>query len=193
MKQQKEDRRSRRTRHLVSDAFIELLLEKSYDAIMVQDILDQAGIGRTIFYAHYFDKKDALESTVEGMMETFSQLIAHREAGQEILLGADMFGHVHQHWQVFQALVLHGGVALWETGQAMLSTTIEETLASRLPTKHSSSVPLAVVSHYLAGAFLNLLKWWLEAEIPCPPEQIDQIFQQLVMPGVWATVGGKRA
>jgi AcrR family transcriptional regulator len=124
VKQQKEDRQSRRTYRLVSDAFIELLLEKPYDAILVQDILDRAGIGRTTFYAHYFDKKDALESTVEQMMETFSQLVAHREAGQEILLGADMFYHVHQHRQVFQALFRHGGVVLWETGQAMLSKAI---------------------------------------------------------------------
>lgn len=191
MKQQKEDRQSRRTYHLVSDAFIELLLEKPYDAILVQDILDRAGIGRTTFYAHYFDKKDALESTVEQMMKTFQQQIAQQEGGPEILPIAEMFHHVHQHRQVFQALFLHGGMALWETGQLQFRTTIEEIVAPRLSTRLSSSVPQAAVAHYLAGAFFTLLKWWLEAERPCPPEQMDQIFQQLVMPGVRAIVGDK--
>jgi Transcriptional regulator C-terminal region len=45
------------------------------------------------------------------------------------------------------------------------------------------------MSQYLAGAFVNLLKWWLEAEMPYSPERMDEMFQQLAMPGVWATVG----
>jgi hypothetical protein len=43
-----------------------------------------------------------------------------------------------------------------------------------------------VVSEYLAGAFITLLKWWLAAGMPYPPEQMESIFQQLVLPGVWA-------
>jgi hypothetical protein len=49
-------------------------------------------------------------------------------------------------------------------------------------------VPLEVVSQYLTGAFLNLLKWWIEAEMPYSPEQMDEMFQQLAMPGAWAVV-----
>lgn len=57
MKQDKQDRRSQRTRRLVSSAMTELLREKRYDAITVQDLLDRAGIGRSTFYTHYFDKE----------------------------------------------------------------------------------------------------------------------------------------
>ncbi|GCE29740.1 hypothetical protein KDA_52240 [Dictyobacter alpinus] len=45
-----------RTQRLVSSAFAELIGEKPYEEILVQDILDRADIGRTTFYAHYFDK-----------------------------------------------------------------------------------------------------------------------------------------
>ena len=38
MKQQKTDRRSQRTYRLVSSAFAELVVEKPYDEILVQDI-----------------------------------------------------------------------------------------------------------------------------------------------------------
>src|SRR5581483_1596496 len=65
VKQQKADRRSQRTYRLVSSAFAELIVEKPYDKILVQDILDRAGIGRTTFYAHYFDKEDVLNNIVE--------------------------------------------------------------------------------------------------------------------------------
>jgi AcrR family transcriptional regulator len=62
MKQHKQDRRSQRTYHLVRTAMMALLLEKRYDAITVQDILDRADIGRSTFYTHFYDKEDVLVS-----------------------------------------------------------------------------------------------------------------------------------
>ena len=41
----------------------------------------------------------------------------------------------------------------------------------------SPSVPLEVVFQYLAGAFLNLLKWWIVAEMPYSPERMYEMFQ----------------
>lgn len=65
MKQIKQDRRSLRTRRLVNTALMDLLLEKRFDAITVQDLLDRAGIGRSTIYTHYFDKDDVLASIME--------------------------------------------------------------------------------------------------------------------------------
>ena len=193
MKQQKEDRRSQRTYHLVSSAFIELLVENHYDAITVQDILDRAGIGRSTFYTHYFDKADALEQMMEQTTETLSHHLCPRPGAQGIVPSLELFRHVHQHHQIFQALVRHAGAVFWETMQATLSRAVEQVLESTLPATLAPSVPLAAVSVYLAGAFVNLLKWWLSAEVPYTPEQVDHVFQQLVMAGVWTTIGGKRA
>src|SRR5499425_1782341 len=76
VKQQKTDRRSQRTYRLVSSAFAELVVEKPYDEILVQDILDRANIGRTTFYAHYFDKEDVLDSMIEQQLSMFTHQIA---------------------------------------------------------------------------------------------------------------------
>ena len=83
--------------------------------------------------------------------------------------------------------------ALWDAAQTALSRTIEQALATSVVEQRAPFVPLPVASEYLAGAFLNLLKWWLEAEIPYSPEQMDAMFQQLALPGVWATLEGKNA
>jgi hypothetical protein len=50
VKRDKQDRRSLRTRHLIRTAMMELLFERPYDEITVQDILDRANIGRSTFY-----------------------------------------------------------------------------------------------------------------------------------------------
>jgi AcrR family transcriptional regulator len=50
------DPRVKRTRKLLQDALLELLAEKSFDAITVQDIAERSTINRATFYAHYVDK-----------------------------------------------------------------------------------------------------------------------------------------
>ena len=51
----KQDRRSQRTRHLLSAALVQLIREKDYNAITVSDIIERANIGRSTFYSHYRD------------------------------------------------------------------------------------------------------------------------------------------
>jgi AcrR family transcriptional regulator len=56
------DPRVKRTRKLLQDALLELLAEKSFDAITVQDIADRSTINRATFYAHFVDKYELFAS-----------------------------------------------------------------------------------------------------------------------------------
>jgi hypothetical protein len=67
-----------------------------------------------------------------------------------------------------------------------LGRMIEQTLISTSEGKRPRSIPLPVVASYLAGAFLNLLKWWVKAGMPYSPEEMDAIFRRLALPGVMA-------
>ena len=193
MRAEKQDRRSQRTRQLVLSAMMDLMVERSYDAITVQDLLDRANIGRSTFYNHYFDKEDVLTALAEQMLEMLSQQFSQRNAGQEIFPSLELFQHTLQHQQHFRAMLRgHAREVVWDAAQVSLSRAIEQRLATTLITKRSPSVPLSVMSEYLAGAFLNLLKWWLETEAPYSPAQMDDMFQQLAFSGVWAVAQGKR-
>lgn len=194
MRTEKQDRRSQRTRQLILSALMGLMVEKSYDAITVQDLLDRANIGRSTFYSHYFDKEDVLMALAEQMLEMLSQQFSQRDAGQGIFPSLELFQHTLQHRQQFRAMLRgHAREVVWDAAQTSLSRTIEQRLSATLATKRSPSVPLPVISEYLAGAFLTLLKWWLETETPYSPAQMDDMFQQLAFPGAWAVAQGKRA
>src|SRR5256885_10811660 len=65
----KEDQRVRRTRDRLGDAIMALLVEKPFDDITVQDVLDRAEVSRSTFYTHFRDKNDLFLSDAEEFFE----------------------------------------------------------------------------------------------------------------------------
>src|SRR5258708_13229784 len=109
MKRKKTDRRSTRTQRLLGEAFVALLLEKRYDAITVQDILDRADVGRSTFYEHYWDKEDLLTSQAEWLIESLgSQFeaspIPHSPDASVWLPSLALFEHIYDHYPLYQPL-----------------------------------------------------------------------------------------
>jgi AcrR family transcriptional regulator len=155
--------------------------------------LDRAGIGRTTFYAHYFDKEDVLDSITEQELSMLTHQIAHAIARQRVVPSLELFEHAyHSQNQQFLALMRsRAGEPLWEALQTALCRTIEPALSTLCAERRSPSIPVPVVSEYLARALLTLFKWWVAADMPYPPEQMESIFQQLALPGVWAMLKEK--
>ncbi|MEA3147698.1 MAG: hypothetical protein QOE88_108 [Verrucomicrobiota bacterium] len=76
----KLDPRIRRTRQLLFEAFQNLLAEKSFHLITVQDIAERSTLNRATFYDHFTDKFALLEAM---MGERFATLIDARMAGND--------------------------------------------------------------------------------------------------------------
>lgn len=121
------DRRAARTRRMLHEALIALILRKGYEAITVQDIIDAADVGRSTFYAHYGGKEDLLRG---GFEELRTLLAAEARAapppGPDEAPGPDdapgpqdalrfsraLFEHACDYKQVYRALVGSRGAAV---------------------------------------------------------------------------------
>ncbi len=197
MKNERVDRRVQRTRQLLNDALMSLIVEKGYEAITVQNIIDRANLGRSTFYAHYRDKEDLLLSGMEELVHSIIWRVEDPPAGDEgcgennhIISTAPLFRYTETHQRFYQAMVGKQGIdAVIQTTHAHLSGHVQEQLEQLLPEGQNPLVPLPVMANFLAGSLLTLLTWWLDNDVPYPPARMDEMFQRLTMPGIWAGLG----
>jgi len=190
MPQPKPDRRIQRTRQLLHEALIALILEKGYDAITLQDILERANLGRSTFYAHYRDKEDLLLSGFQALFDAFqkeylqvaSPLADPVQAGRDLSLF--FFRHAGSHHGLFRAMIgEQGSKRIIEHTQAYLTQLIRSAITTRLGDRQQD-LPVDLLAHYAASSFLSLLTWWLDHDLPYTPEQMDTLYQRLVFPGL---------
>ncbi|MDU4226133.1 MAG: TetR/AcrR family transcriptional regulator, partial [Streptococcus sp.] len=97
------DRRQKRTRKAIFIAFNDLLSNKAYDKITVQEIISAADIGRTTFYAHFDTKEALLEALCEDLFLHIKDSINHLPHAhglyQQSVYPVSVFGHLLQHLQ----------------------------------------------------------------------------------------------
>jgi AcrR family transcriptional regulator len=197
MKNDRVDRRVQRTRQLLNDALISLIVEKDYDSITVQNIIDRANLGRSTFYAHYQDKEHLMLSGMEEVVHSLVWGVENSPVEDEgdrgnrrILSTLPIFRHAQEQYHLHKAIVGGLGIdVIIKAIQDHLSGHIQEHIELLLPDGPTPSVPPVVMANYLAGTLLTLLTWWLDNNMPYPPERMDEMFQELAMPGIWTTLG----
>ncbi len=74
----RHERRRLRTRQLLAQSTLDLILEKGYDAITIQDITERADVGRGTFYLHFKDKEEVVWTMFRESFEKLEQE-AHRQ------------------------------------------------------------------------------------------------------------------
>src|SRR5712692_10072592 len=116
-KAKKLDRRVQRTRQLLQDALIAMVIEKGYDAVTIQDIIDRANVGRATFYAHFADKETLLHSRLEDLRS----FIGERQRQQPGSLGFSlvMLEHAHSHFRLWESIAGRGGGAVAELATSL--------------------------------------------------------------------------
>ena len=180
----KTDRRSQRTRRQLRGALVELIQEKRFDEITVQNVIDRAAVGRATFYSHYRDKEDLFEKQWERFLDLIVKQIDWDQAGRcSFVPVIFLFGHLQQAHRFCRGLVRSGKIdPILKSGIEYLSQKIEAPLTARLDDK--PSIPVRILSHFLASQLFALLKWWLDEGMPYTPEQMDQIYHRLINPNL---------
>jgi AcrR family transcriptional regulator len=184
----KVDLRVRKTREALGDALVSLMVEKPFDSIKVQDVLDRAGVGRSTFYVHYRDTHDLFMSDAEEFFEMIAMALPRRNAPSErVAPVSELFSHLTEMKKFHEAIFASGKLPdILELARGHFARGIELRLA-QIP--RGAAVPVAqraAVAHAHAGALISLLQWWMAGGMARPPKEMDDLFHQMVWSGVSA-------
>jgi AcrR family transcriptional regulator len=194
----KTDRRVKKTRQALQNALIELILEKGYDAVMIQDILDRADVGRSTFYAHFQDKEDLLMARFDTLQEAFEAhfqtVLAYRsavnpKADPGVNVPLFLLRYVENDHRLFKALL--GKQSSGKHASHIQNFFLKYTRDIVKTHARSQLLPyqLDIIANYVTNAFLSLLIWWIDGDMPCSVEELYSMEMRLMEPGLKDVMG----
>jgi AcrR family transcriptional regulator len=191
MEPEKKDRRTRKTRQILRGALLALLKEKRYEEISVQDIIERADVARSTFYVHYVDKDDLLTGSHGIFAENLGeQMLAHAGESGSAFSSRTWFYHIQAQGDILKVIAKDSAMELaLKTLRGIIHTSVQDGMQAHSQMK-AASVPLPLVADYLADTLMTLIKYWFKDGMKYTPEQMDAMFQQLVMPGVLSVLKG---
>ena len=183
------DRRVNRTRKALKEALTDLILEKGYESVTVQDVIDRADVGRSTFYAHFVDKDDLLMAILADLEVPGPDTSSWQADDPAFGWTLELFRHFGSGKRLFKAVASSqsGALARRETTQ-QLETLAKAELSRLNAARKLDPFRFELVVRYLVGTFIGFMDWWMREENEnLPAEQVDHAFRSLVLPGV-ATV-----
>ena len=162
----RHERRKLRTRGKLKDATLALVLEKGFDDVTIQDIVDRADLGRGTFYVHYHDLQEILWDIIQdGLKE--SMIDGHTRSAQDAYptgyLGYLITFETASKNQDLYRVMLGG------KGSALITQRVADYLAGAIQDAieshqfmQNSEYPPGIIAQYVVGALMRMVLWWLE-------------------------------
>jgi len=174
------------------------VLEKKYESITVQAILDRANVGRSTFYTHFRDKDELLVSGFENVKSLLQSAQAAGKAmpgkSYEKIIGFSlaMFEHANEYRAVNRAL-------MGSQAEAVVRRQIHATLegivgpevkaAMQCRKRADVTVSSELLTFFLVSTYISVLTWWLNARNPVPPKDIHEAYRHFVVPSLASIFG----
>lgn len=184
------DRRQQKTRAAIFNAFIASLGRKNYNNITVQEIIDEANIGRSTFYAHFETKDDLLK---ELCVELFGHVInsaigsSHTHGLYSDNSAPDsVFCHLLQHLEKKHNNIL--GLLSCESSEIFLryfKDSLNELVRIQFidqNRKRNISLPDDFLVNHISGSFVEMILWWIKGHRKQSPTELDRYFREVIDP-----------
>ena len=157
MSAKKEDPRAIRSKRLLKEAVISLLIEtQSLQELTVQKVTAKAELNRATFYLHYLDMRDLLRSVVYDIYDELTQKLSpllgiERGNIEHLVTFLDYF---YEHRKYLSVLFEEKGF------QQKLHNFIVEFVEARRDALNIES-PKPVSSDIIAASIHGILMWWI--------------------------------
>ncbi len=182
-----EDRRIRRTKRLLGEALVELALERGYDDITIMEITKRADISYATFFRRFKSKDDLMLSLLQHVIDDIATQIEAEDDPRVWM--TSLFRTAQANASLYRILLnSHGSQKVQdrlETSIVAVAQPLCETLLQA-----DAKLPIDVLAHHLSTSAFSLMRWWLQNDMPYPPEQMAQYLYNLVVEPDWGLPTG---
>ena len=153
-----QDRRITKTRKAIYTAFLQLLNQKDYETITVQEIIDLADVGRSTFYSHYESKELLLDELCRYL---FHHLFEREENITIEAYLAHIFSHFKKNQDHITSLLFSKNDYFLRQLQKELEHHVYPMVAKDLQVSYPN-IPTSYLKHFVITNFIETLTWWLK-------------------------------
>jgi AcrR family transcriptional regulator len=188
------DARVRRTQRRLREAIVSLIHEKSYPAIVVNDILERADVGRSAFYAHFPNKDALLASGIEQMLHATAPRTLPPSVGRfgdALRFTYPVFEYIAQCRHAAEAkMARRGRHIVHQHLHRVLAEHIRDDVGEAVQRADGrAAIPGDLATEYIVTTFVLVLNWWLESRSRLSAREVDDVFLALVVPALTSAVG----
>ena len=162
------DRRILRTQETLKKAVIELMSEKSFDDITIQDISDRANVSRGTIYLHYMDKYDLLDKLMETHISELREICESTSESEYKDANLPWFNYLERNYVFFSTMLTSKGAPSFRS--RFVEFLIDE-FKDEVHTTGGKNHGLNedVLLQFIVSAYVGIVEWWITTGMPYPP------------------------
>lgn len=179
----KVDRRVLKSQEAIKKAFIELLNEKGFDKMTIQDISDRANVNRRTVYLHYLDKFDLLDKLIEEHITNLKEMFVSLSKTDINTAGEIIFEYFQSNYLFFSTMMVGSGAPYFRSRYLEFSF---ELLRGEVNVTVGKNKGLNedIIIRFVSAAYVELVEWWLKEGMPYPPrvmaEQVGELVERIL-------------
>lgn len=177
----KVDRRILKTQEALKKAVIELMTEKSFDEITIQDLSDRANVSRGTIYLHYHDKYDLLDKLIEAHMNELREICLSSADLEYVEAELLWFEYFERHYLFFSTMLASKGAPFFRIRflELVISVLQEDSCQTK---GRNEEFHTDLVIEFFGSAIVGIVEWWFKNEKPYSPqvmaEQVGKLLER---------------
>ncbi len=172
-----QDLRFIRTNQMLCEAFKNLLENKKFEDITIQELCDQAYIRRATFYTHFIDKYDFFSYFIKQQRDIFSSSwsgdIKKNKNEYFLFMHEKLIDYIADHKAMIDHVISSNAFPIL---LSLLSDLMYEDVIQEL--KEDTSLPKGtnpeIVAAFYSGGFIRILQKWILSKDKKPKEQLKK-------------------
>jgi len=192
------DRRKRKSRKAIFDACVELVQEKEFQNITINEIVERADLNRGTFYLHFADKYDMMNSFENEMIEKIEHVIVNNlpeQQSDQLFIQSrydtivEILTCFEENKELLQLLLKSSHNSSF---QVKLRSKLKLVLTEKLLPKFNNlelNIPTDLLLMIFTSSALSIAEYAYQSETPIDSEQLTKFLINIMVHGPAKTFG----